>query len=201
MPRFPQIEISPGFYIAMAVAVLILPLNWLLAAATAACIHEIGHILTLLVCGGRVEKIQIGAGGAVIHTAAVAWGRDVLCTLAGPVSGFLLVLTFPWFPTLAFCGLIQTMFNLLPVGSLDGGQILYILLQQYSPCVADRVCQIIGTVFLVLILLSGIWLSFFLKLGFLPAAVALVILIKKNTLQSVGKSITIDLPKNSEVRL
>ena len=109
--------------------VLLVPGNWLLAALAAACIHEAGHILTLVLLGGRVRSVRLGAFGAVIEGEGVSGAGAALCTLAGPLCSFLTVLLARTFPLLALCGLAQGCFNLLPLYPLDGGRLLRSLLE------------------------------------------------------------------------
>ena len=58
-------------------------------------------------------------------------GAELLCTLAGPVAGGLTVLLWRWYPELAVAGLVQTVFNLLPVPPLDGFGILTQIFKLY----------------------------------------------------------------------
>ena len=52
--------ISPFFFVYAAFLILALPLDWLLAAVTAAIVHELFHLLAVVLCGGRVIGIRIG---------------------------------------------------------------------------------------------------------------------------------------------
>lgn len=56
-----------------------------------------------------------------------AW-KEALCALAGPVGSFSVVLLAEYFPEAALFGLVQGLYNLLPVYPLDGGRILRCLL-------------------------------------------------------------------------
>lgn len=105
-----------------ALAILILPLNWVLAGSVAAGFHELCHYLTVRAMGGRVWEFRIGVGGAVMETSPMSAGRELFCVLAGPVGGILLMLFFRWIPRVAICAGLQSAFNLLPVYPLDGGR-------------------------------------------------------------------------------
>ncbi len=98
-----------------AFLLLTLPLNWLLSALAAAAFHELCHGAAILLLGGRIWGVRIGAGGAVMETEPLSSGKELVCALAGPAGSLLLVLMFRVFPRVAVCALVQGAFNLLPV--------------------------------------------------------------------------------------
>lgn len=117
-----NIEISPGTYIFAAFLILTVPLKWLLAAWTAALFHELCHIAAIYACCGTICEIRIGTGGAVMETAPMTPGKELLCALSGPAGSILLVVLIRRLPELAICGCIQGIYNLLPFYPLDGGR-------------------------------------------------------------------------------
>lgn len=126
-----------------AALLLLLPLNWLLAAATAACIHEAAHLAAVRLLGGRIRQIRLEPFGAVIEAEGIGGPQEALCALAGPLGSLLLVLVIHRVPLLGLCGLIQGVFNLLPVYPMDGGRTVLRLLEAVIPEQADRVTAII----------------------------------------------------------
>lgn len=117
-----MIRIDGWTYLLLALWLLTLPLNWLLAAAVAAAWHEISHALALLACGGRVICLEVTGGGARMLTSPLGRWKTFLCALAGPVGSGLLLLFAPWIPRVSLCALGQGAFNLLPIYPLDGGR-------------------------------------------------------------------------------
>ena len=119
-----RIEIQTGAIFAGAVALLILPLSFLMSFWIAALVHELCHYLLLRMTGLRIYKVSIGVFGASMETDVMDPGREVLCALAGPVGSFLLVACNRMIPVIALCALVQGCFNLLPVYPMDGGRVL-----------------------------------------------------------------------------
>lgn len=118
------ISASPGFYVFFSMCFLSLPLSWLVSLGVAAAFHEFGHILALCYLRLPVCGITFSFGGARIHTVGLTPKQELLVASAGPLVGVLLVSLFPWIPQISLCALMQTLFNLLPIRSFDGGRIL-----------------------------------------------------------------------------
>lgn len=119
-----NISADRGFFPVLALMLLLFPLRFLVGVLLAALIHELGHLLALKIAGGRVLSIRLRSFGARIEAAPMSPGRTALCALAGPAAGALTIFAYKTFPELALAGLVQTVFNLLPVYPLDGGRAL-----------------------------------------------------------------------------
>ena len=118
-----MVRADGGFWIVLGLMVLLFPLRFLVGVLLAAVIHELGHLTAIRLTGGRVHGIWLHAGGARIETVPMEPGLAILCALAGPGAGALTVFAWRWFPELAVAGLVQTVFNLIPIYPLDGGQV------------------------------------------------------------------------------
>lgn len=105
-----------------ALALLVLPLKWIIGTLLAAAFHECCHYLALRLCRVRVYGLRIGSAGALMETEAMGQAQELFCALAGPAGSFLLVVMLRWFPELAVCAGIQGLYNLLPIFPLDGGR-------------------------------------------------------------------------------
>lgn len=174
---------------------LILPLNWLLAAAIAAVFHEMCHIAAILLLGGKILGIRIGAGGAEIETDGLSTGRELVCTLVGPLGGFLLLMFCRWIPRIALCGLMQSLYNLLPIYPLDGGRLIRCIVELSVPAASrDVVCRYIEKASIAGIVLSAMYATFVRHLGIMPLLIAWMLILKKNTLQRRETQGTIVLP-------
>ena len=136
-------EIAPLSWVTLALALLILPLRWLLAVILAASFHEFCHILAVKLCGGKLETFFIGEAGAVIGANDLSRGKELICILAGPLGSLLLLLAAGYFPLVAACALAQSAYNLLPLSSLDGGRALRcISALLFAPKTASRICLV-----------------------------------------------------------
>ena len=120
-----------------------------LVALSALC-HELGHLSALFLAGARVEEIRLTAFWAEIRadTRYLPYGREILCTLAGPAVNLVLAVVLSRVAgdyLLAGANVLLGVFNLLPLPALDGGRILYLLISwALDPMLADRVCRWVG---------------------------------------------------------
>ena len=166
-----RIIIEPGFFLFLSLGLLFVSIPWLLAWLTAAAIHEICHILALRLCDCEIDSVRIGPGGAKIQGEIPQGISGMVCALAGPAGGLLLLAFLHIIPRVALCGLFQSVYNLLPIYPLDGGRALQgLLTQAFGNQRGKLFSRIIGYLFLALLfgvslyaavgLKFGIWLMF-----------------------------------------
>ena len=139
-----EIYFSPRACIFGALMLLVFPLHLLLAALCAAVVHELCHLAVLHLFKAPIHSIRIDIGGATIVTAPLPPVQELLCACAGPSGSFLCLLFIRKFPLLAFCGLVQGAYNLLPLYPMDGGRILRCTAELTLPKYADKLCQIVS---------------------------------------------------------
>ncbi len=92
-------------------------------------VHEAGHILALKLLGGYVGEIKADLKGIEfkMERTALFTGKEIiLVSMAGPVAGLLFAAAaFIWrLDELFKINLLLSLFNLLPLKGLDGGEIL-----------------------------------------------------------------------------
>lgn len=138
-----MIRVQPSALILMAALLLLLPLDWLIAALLAAAVHELGHLAVIHAYGSRTEFLSIGFFGAQIHTGPLDNRAEFFCAAAGPAASLFLLSLCRFFPKLALCGAVQGMFNLIPVHPMDGGRMLRCFLRRLCPRRAEGIFRIV----------------------------------------------------------
>jgi len=145
-------------------------------------VHEMGHATTALFFGLKPRIELVALGGLTYHQGdKLPFWKQFIIVLNGPLFGFFLFLAALFLlrvPTLAagisgvflkyfmLINLIWTIFNLVPVMPLDGGQMLRIVLEGFFGAKGFRIALIIG-----MIIAGGASLFFFVTKNFLPGAI------------------------------
>ena len=161
-----NLEISGTSWILGAMLLLVVPLNWLLAAITAAVFHELSHSAAILLLGGKIHGLKILPDGIRMETSPMTAWHEILCSLAGPAGSLLLVLLAKHTPRIALCALVQGYYNLLPVFPLDGGRALRCLLEWLlSPKMAKMVERVLVCTVLAAVCSVILWLDRSLSMG------------------------------------
>lgn len=174
-----SIFISSGCCAMLAWMILVLPLQWILPALTAAFFHEFCHYAAILLCTGETARVHLYSFAARIPLPEMGRGKELLCTLAGPVGGFLLMLFLPVFPRLALCGCVQSLYNLLPVYPLDGGRALDCAAAMLLPPVyAAFLCEFVRWLCVGAILMIGIYAAVVLKAGYFPLLAGILLVFR-----------------------
>lgn len=128
-----------------ALALFVLPMKWVLSAAAAALFHEVCHMIILRLLGGRILSVRVSFYGCRIMTGPMEDWKQICSILAGPTGSLALLLLRRKLPLIALCGLIQGLFNMLPMLPLDGGRLLRLFLYRLQPDCAERILIWTGT--------------------------------------------------------
>ena len=141
-------------------------------------IRELFHLLCIQLMGGAVREIRIGPGGIVMEAELEGNIREILCALAGPAGSLCLLLFLRIWPQLAVCGLAQGIFNLIPVYPLDGGRVLYCLLEMRGRCDPETAMAWVERIVLAAIFLicTVIWVCW--SVGKAPLVITFLLLLK-----------------------
>lgn len=191
-----RVDVQSSFWISLAISVVLIPLRWVIAWVTAACIHELCHVLLLKIFRCQLLSFRISAYGARIVCEPHSDVSAIISTGAGVAGSFMLVLIAPVFPRLAICGFLQGVFNLLPLYPMDGWHIL----QHFRMRFDGVVCRIVITLIRVTVSIVLLGLGAFLlmhNIGPVPFIIAVTVFFKdaKNTLQKPREEGTIMLLK------
>ncbi|HIS68171.1 MAG TPA: hypothetical protein IAA58_02210 [Candidatus Gallacutalibacter stercoravium] len=162
------IRMSFWFVASVAFAVLFDTDGFALYGLLAAVLHECGHIAAM--CCWKTPPKSIHCGMCCIDIEDPARGmrgyrRDIGVLLAGPlvnmIAGAILFLPSWWcqsprFMTAALTQGVTGLFNLLPVPTLDGGQILYSWLCLHGQAQrAARIATVCGVLVLLPVAVAG----------------------------------------------
>lgn len=174
-----SVIVAPGFYIFLAMCLLLLPIQWLLAVVFAAAFHEACHLAAIYALTGKSAFLRLNPYGAKIDLPYMSRGKEAVCALAGPVGSLLLLLLVRWMPRVALCAVMQSAVNLLPIYPLDGGRALQSLLHHSCPPpLTVRLCGCIAGICRILLGLLGFYGTFVLHLGLFPVLMAALLLIR-----------------------
>jgi stage IV sporulation protein FB len=134
----------------------------------AGILHETGHTLLYTLLLHRRPQLQIGLGGIALcwNSAGISVRNQTTILFAGPAVNFLFGILaaeicsrnfqLSWF-VFGGVNVLLGSFNLLPLGFLDGGRLLELLLSVFFPtatvwkilCGCEAVCLLLLLAFLV----------------------------------------------------
>lgn len=178
---------SAFLFIVSSVALLVIPLPWLAAWFLAILIHELGHYIALRICKISVHAIRMKLSGVQMDTGPMSAGQELICSLAGPLCGFSLLLFAKYIPRVAVCAAIQSCYNLLPLYPLDGGRGVRCVLQMLCSTNISMVEKFIRFGCVCVLIILGVVATFVLKLGTVPVLLVIWILCKHGNLKTPCK--------------
>ncbi len=150
-----RIQIGDSFLILAALVVFLDEEGVGQLFLAAAALHETGHALAVQLCRGQILCLRLTAVGGVLRYRLHRPNRvhDLLIAAAGPLAGLLAAMAAARAGCYTFAGanLLLSLFNLLPIRPLDGGQILYALLGGRPAQVRVETLTCLAAVF------TGLW--------------------------------------------
>lgn len=168
------IEISFWFTAVITLMILLFPQSNAAACFLLCVLHEIGHLLPMLIFGSRPKLIQLGYFGMKIETGErlLSASKEIIIAAFGPIVNLLsaAILYFAGIKDVALISLGLGIFNLLPVPMLDGGRILCVFIKN------PKTMKIIGSISCFLLLSAGIVIAINTGRNFTFIAVALYLL-------------------------
>ncbi len=164
-----KLTVTPGYWLLLAGVYYLGGLSWTGLWIGAVGLHELGHILALLLLKVPVYSGRVSLAGACIDTGAMTYGQEMVAALAGPMVGLLPLLFWKYIPQFAIVSLLLSLINLLPLYPLDGGRALACALQLWT---TPRCCYLVMSAleWSVGIFLTGwaLYATFFQEVGLWP---------------------------------
>ena len=164
MIQLGRVELTSGFLLLLA-WLNYLDHSLLVPLAMAACAaHELGHIAAIRLLGGGIKGMRLTAVGAeLMLERPLGYWQEGLSALAGPGTNLVLALSCCNLErglTFAGLNLALALFNLLPVGRLDGGRALHCTLAlMVGPGAADQVMACLEHLCVAGMLAAGLMLA------------------------------------------
>ncbi len=114
--------------------------NISMIALFSSLIHEMGHIIASFICKKKPKEISFETFGIRMFQPdkVIPYNQEIFILFLGPLLNIILSFIFLFFYEQSsnfllwgYSNLIIGVFNLLPIGSLDGGRILHIFLKKF----------------------------------------------------------------------
>lgn len=163
--RIAELDVYIGYEaVAAMTAVLLLDRgNRVMCCFLAALLHELGHIVMMLLSGVGISGIRLRLFDVLIMAdEPESFGADVLITLGGVFSNIIFALLFlPFSVKLSVPNLALAVFNILPIMSLDGGHLLYICMaKRFGPRACRNALRLTTFVFVLPLMTAGLYILF-----------------------------------------
>ena len=161
--RKTTLQFDFSFFAVIALFLLLDSTGFGLMALTACAVHELAHMLVMAAFGIFADEITFYGAGIRITSARTEFAKPAVKALilsAGCAANFVLTVIF-WHSgqsEIAAINLFTGVFNLLPIGELDGAGLLKTALIRFcKPENVDRILSVAGAVFSVICLAAVIF--------------------------------------------
>lgn len=136
-----EFELRFSFFLLLSVVILMDKTGLLALMLFFIFVHELGHIIGFFLFGVSIKSISLHPFGVKIKRSnhSKALGQELCIYFFGPLSNFI-CMGLIWIfgnggttaQTAIVLNFVMAAFNLLPIGNLDGGNMLQLLLRRYS---------------------------------------------------------------------
>lgn len=136
-----EIYLSFWFFAAAALFTAVNAAAFSLYILLPVVIHELGHLAAMAACGAKISAVRFTAFGVEIEkpkAARLSFARGIIISLAGITANLVLAAGLYIFAfhsmrvmLLVAVNIAIAGFNLLPVGNLDGGEVVRAFCERY----------------------------------------------------------------------
>lgn len=174
----PQIDLSPAALVLLGLLFYLDPERLALPFFLSCGAHELAHLAVAAVSGGRIYRLKLGCFGAELYGTFRSYGGEVAALVAGPGANLLLALTVRE-PAYRMVNLYLFCYQMLPLPSLDGGRLWYLLwLRLTDPTRADRAAELAARLVGGAGLAAGLWATLGLRWGLWPLLTGLAVALR-----------------------
>lgn len=150
----------------------------------ASFIHEIGHILAIYICGGKIHSLKLSVLGANMDYSfsnITSYKTEIFINSAGILINIVTAILFSYLGinTLAGASIILAIFNSLPIMPLDGGKILTNIFSYfYDPYISEIILYIVSIILAFILLILGVYILIISKYNISILLIGVFMLIK-----------------------
>lgn len=129
-----DIVICFSFVAVFTLCVLLYSEKVIVISVASSLLHECGHIAAMRANGVTIKEIRFYGGGMKItrDLSCIPFSQELFVTFAGVLVNFCLcLLSYCFFKTIFSVNLAILIFNLLPIGCLDGARTLELISDKY----------------------------------------------------------------------
>ena len=174
-----SVSVQPGYLLLVAIGIMILPLKLIIAWIFASFIHELGHIICIMLMKKQIYTISFGASGAIMETEQLENGQELLAALSGPLAGMLLLPLTHYIPLTAMLALAQSLYNLIPIYPMDGGRVIFGLVTHvWGADRGKKIYRIFVYSISVIILIAVVYATIRFSLGLVPLVLLLFLYVR-----------------------
>lgn len=133
--------------------------------------HELGHLFALIIFGHRPKELIFEVVGIrlVKQNRFISYSKEIIILFAGPLTNiiiFFILYSFfrydYYYSIFSLTNLFIGLFNLLPIGNLDGGQILNLAIKKTCGLYISRLLTIsISIMAIIPVILFSLYLLIF----------------------------------------
>ncbi len=148
-----DIVICFSFVAVLTMCILLYSEKVIVISVVSSILHECGHIAAIRMNGVAIKEIRFYGGGMKItrDLSCLPFSKELFVTFAGVLVNFCIcLLSYCFFKTIFSVNLAIMIFNLLPMGCLDGARALEMIADKY-PCVKPLLVTV-KTIFCALLL-------------------------------------------------